>query len=119
MRTLALSLLLVSSFVTIADAEEPALPNAIIYLLGGVVSGPYRLTVDLQNDRLMEAKPPPGVRGDGARVFAADIPETARRALTPGERDTFRALGATVWRDGVARRGCLQGTVGNFVCVRS
>jgi len=108
MRALALSLLLTGGFVAAASADESPPPSRVTYLLGGVVSGSYRLVVDLKNDRLSEAKPPPGVNGDGARVSAVDIPETARRALTPVEHDRFRALAAAVWRDGAARRDCLE-----------
>jgi len=109
MRVPVLSLLLASSLVAgAAAADDPPLPSTVIYLLGGAVSGPYRLTVDLETDRLFEAKPPPGTHGDGARVFAADLSDTARRALTPAERDTFRVLAASVWRDGAARRDCFE-----------
>ncbi|MBI0537697.1 hypothetical protein D9599_19230 [Roseomonas sp. KE2513] len=107
MRTLAFLLLLTGSLAA-ATIDDRPLPSTVSYLLGGVVSGPYRLTVDLETGRLSEAKPPPGVHGDGARVSAADLSETARRALTPAERNTFRVLAAPVWRDGAARRGCLE-----------
>lgn len=110
MRSPVLSLLFAGSLAAAAAAavDDPPLPKTITYLLGGAVSGPYRLTVDLETDHLSEAKPPPGVHGDGARVSAADLPETARRALTPAERDTLRALAVPVWRDGAGRRGCFE-----------
>ena len=107
MRVLILPLLLASSLAAAASAD-PTLPGTVTYLLGGVVSGPYRLTVDLETGRLSEAKPAPGIHGDGARVSAADLPETAGRALTPAERDRLRVLAAPVWRDGAARRACLE-----------
>jgi hypothetical protein len=107
MRTLVFSLLFAGCAITAATATDPA-PSTVTYLLGGVLSGPYRLTVDLDAGHLSEAKAPPGIRGDGARVSAASLPETASRALTHAERDTFRALAAPVWRDGAARRGCLE-----------
>lgn len=106
-RTLAFLLLLVGT-LTAAAADDAPSPSAVTYLLGGIVSGPYRLTVDLEAGRLSEAVPPPGVRGDGARVSAADLSETTSRALTSAARDTLRVLAAPVWRDGAARRGCLQ-----------
>ena len=107
MRVLILFLLLASSLVA-AVAADPVLPSTVTYLLGGVVSGPYRVTVDLEAGRLSEAKPAAGVHGDGARVSAADLPETAGRALTRAERDALRVLAAPVWRDGAARRACLE-----------
>ena len=115
MRALVLSVLLAGSLVAAVDADDPSLPSTVTYLLGGVMSGPYRLTVDLETDHLSEAKPPPGVHGDGARVSAADLPETARRALTPAERDTLRALAVPVWRDGAARHGCFEFSMGALV----
>ncbi|RYI04290.1 MAG: hypothetical protein EON48_15410 [Acetobacteraceae bacterium] len=48
------------------------------------------------------------IHSDGARVAAADLPETACRALTPAERNTLRALAAPVWWNGAARRGCFE-----------
>lgn len=82
-------------------------PTEVTYALGGVVSGLYRVTADLLAGTVSEARPPRGAHGDGARLDAMTMPETARRPLSPAAREEIARLAAAVLRDGPAvRRLC-------------
>ena len=83
-------------------ATAAASPAAVTYLLGGVVSGPYRLSADLVAGTVEEARPPPGRFGDGARIDPWTMPATFRHALTGRDRRVIRELAASLLSNGVA-----------------
>ncbi|MFT8243369.1 hypothetical protein [Roseomonas sp. BN140053] len=90
----------------LAGAEAPPPPTRVTYLLGGLLSGPYRLSADLEARTLVEAATPRGARGDAARLRAADLPDTARHPLAPPEAERIGRLAAAVLDRGAARPGC-------------
>ena len=72
------------------------------YTVGGVMSGPYRASVDL---RLATASEALGVHGDQRSVF--DIPATSSRALSAQELQNVRRLASIVWKNGaVSSKTC-------------
>ncbi len=83
-------------------APEDVDPTRIDYDLSGLMSGPYRLSIDLSTRTLTEAKPPPGVLGDASRVSPTDLPVTKTRILERGEIREIRRLARQVWLHGGA-----------------
>jgi len=113
MRRSALSVLLVvsSCSAVLPDSQSNTLTN-VTYALGGIMSGPYRVSADLESGIATEARPPPGVHGDGARVSAFDMPATTSRSLSSEEVLAIRKFASAVWKKGpVSTSKCPPGVM--------
>lgn len=73
----------------------------VTYLLGGTVSGPYRLTADLESGTIAEGATPAKISPDGAP--AATLPATSQRRLAPAEQARIQNLAAAVWANGASK----------------
>lgn len=73
----------------------------VTYLLGGTVSGPYRLTADLEAGTIAEGATPAGMSPDSAP--AATLPPTLQRPLSPAEQARIQNLAAVVWANGASK----------------
>ncbi len=100
MRNLAIAACLVL-FAAPSSAHD--WPTRVTYGLGGIVSGPYRVSADLVTGTVSEASTPPGAIGDGAGLRTDDLPVTKTRQLPPNEWHRLRRLAAIVWRRGPVR----------------
>ena len=89
----------------------PDAPTGATYSLGGLLSGPYRVSADLVAGVAAEAAPPPGARGDGAGLKTSELPATKTRRLTPQELHTLRDLAAAVWERGATASPTCAGSV--------
>jgi hypothetical protein len=89
-----------------ASPAAAAEREVVAYLLGGLVSGPYRVSADLGAGTVEESRPP-GAHGDGAGLDALTMPATRGGTLPAGSAERIRALAGAVLRDGAERRGCL------------
>jgi hypothetical protein len=78
------------------------LPTSVTYTLGGVVSGPYRVSADLGSGVAAEAKPPPGRHGDGAELNALTMPITVSRSLAAQDVRNIQRLAGAVSGNGPA-----------------
>lgn len=90
----------------LALALQPALaaePAHVTYVLGGVMSGPYRLEGDLVTGDFSEARAPAGKFGDGTGLDARTMPVTRRWTVPPEKLAVLRPLAARVWRPGMAK----------------
>lgn len=116
------ALLLAACSATRAGAAPDA-PASATYSLGGLLSGPYRVSADLVDGVAAEAKPPPGVSGDAAGVRISDLPVTKTRRLTPQELRALRGLAEAVWERGAMSppRSCAPCTdaIGRIDIVRA
>lgn len=99
MRCLAVVCSIAIGLSPVAASAAPQV-SSIVYSLGGLMSGPYRVSADLAAATASEAKTPPGVFGDGARVSTASLPVTSTRPLAPGAVRKLDALASAVWKDG-------------------
>lgn len=89
-----------------ACANRPA-PEQVTYVLGGMMSGPYRLTADFATGTVEEATPPPGKHGDGARLDAWTLPVTSTQKLSPHRIAEIRRLSNQVLEHGIfSEKGC-------------
>ncbi len=82
-----------------ASPAAAAEREVVAYLLGRVVSGPYRVSADLGAGTVEEARSP-GAHGDGAGLDALTMPATRSRPLPAGSAERIRALAGAVLRDG-------------------
>lgn len=89
-----------------AASPASAAPHvtSIMYALGGVMSGPYRVSADLAGATASEAKTPPNAHGDGAGISTASLPVTGTQSLSPAAVRKLDALASAVWRDGPERK---------------
>ena len=94
MKNLALFMCLVVSACASA-------PSRVEYKVGGVMSGPYRLTADFRRGMLEEAKPPPGINGEFSRIYAKDLAVTNTRSLDPETSRQVGYLADRVFKDGM------------------
>jgi len=101
LRRAAVLALLVACASPAAAAER----EVVAYLLGGVVSGPYRVSANLGAGTVEEARPP-GAHGDGAGLDALTMLATRSGTLPAAAAGRIRALAGAVLRDGAERRGC-------------
>jgi hypothetical protein len=68
---------------SLGSCADPPVATRVTYVLGGMMSGPLRLTADLDAKIVRQADHPPGQSGDGARLNAWTMPVTSTRGLTP------------------------------------
>ena len=87
----------------LAAGSAAAEPTRVTWVLGGLMSGPYRLSADLAAGVLEEARPPAGVSGDGAGLNAWSLPVTGRHPLLPAQRQEIAALAARLYQPGAFR----------------
>lgn len=74
--------------------------NSALYVLGGLMSGPFRATVDLDSGEATAANAPPGIRANAARVRALAIPVSHSRRLSMEELQKLRDFAWKVWHEG-------------------
>jgi len=91
------SIIIASIVLALVPAGAQPYPSSVTYHLGGAMSGPYRLSVDLEKGVVSEATPPPDKYGDGAGLRTSELPETASRTLTAPELDRLRKAAEAVW----------------------
>lgn len=84
----------------LAPAAALPYPSSVTWHLGGFMSGPYRLSVDLENGIVTEAKTPPGKFGDGAGLRTSELAVTLTRQLTQQELYALRQAAEIVWQKG-------------------
>lgn len=106
MNVLARAAALVLLVLTLS-AWQAAEIEKVTYLLGGPMSGPYRVSADLRAGVVSEAKPPQGKRGDGAGLDAMTMPITRTRPLPPATAARLQTLAAAVWQNGGTVPRCL------------
>jgi hypothetical protein len=93
------------------QSAAAAQPDHVTYVLGGIMSGPFRLDGDLVTGQFSQADAPPGKLGDGAGLDARTMPVTRHWTVSPDKLDALRRLAERVWRHGMtkeaarARRG--------------
>ena len=87
--------------VLLCGAAPAPTPATVTYVLGGVVSGPYRLAADLRAGTAEEALPPRGKFGDGARLDPWTMPATSHRRLSARDRAAIGTLASAILADGI------------------
>ena len=93
-------LMIVAGALCVYPAAADELPTSVTYSLGGVMSGPYRLSADLASGVLSEATHPRGKIGDGAGLSTDELQVTGTRTLTPEELKPLRQAAGAVWTNG-------------------
>jgi hypothetical protein len=97
MRKQVLLVLCVMALTMPCAASEPVTdpPTKITYALGGFMSGPFRLSVDLVTGEVEVAKAPPRNKRP-----PADLPVTQRFKASDGDLSQLRSLAVAVWAYG-------------------
>src|SRR5258707_15808176 len=95
--------LLIAAGVLLQPAAA-AEPDHLTYVLGGAMSGSFRLQADLVTGAFLQALPPPGKIGDSADLDANAMPVTKHWTVPPEKLVVLRRLAARVWRHGLEKR---------------
>jgi hypothetical protein len=85
---------------TITGAADLPPPSKVTYMLGGIMSGPYRLSVDLATGEVEVATAKPRDPRP-----SADLPVTQRFTAPETELVKIRALAVAVWAYGASNPG--------------
>ena len=90
------------ALAVVSCRAEGAEITRVTYLLGGTMSGPYRLTADLKAGTITEGNTPAGMHPDQAP--ATTLPTTTERPLSSSDKTRIQDLAALVFTHG-ARKG--------------